>query len=408
MTSQDRIKHITPETGGTLDAGINVIKDAPVVYFPLDKDTNDNMEIYIINNRDTGVSLYGNRDTDEAKTVKIRKINGITDHGLNPIRLEKTAYFYRYSKPTKTWVEFSSDINNPQIKKFMLNTTTVNPPVSGLFSMLKPPIVNPPIVNFPIVKPPEVGRYDAERRFGGDGVESTSSGLLYGVNLIKMPNIKKLWFNTKISPPIYQNIGYGIPKKLVINPGFKATLYYETGRKDTYGPEQGSFPSANKNEWKQFANPNKFPFAIVVVREGEPEPPSEMYIENTNEEVGRYDVERRFGKDGVESISSELLYGVNSVKISNMKKLWFNTKFSPPIYYNIGYGKTTKLVINPGFKATLYYETSNRKYRFRSEDSYVSLNKFDWKDFVNSDKFPFAIVVVREGEPEPPSEMYIE
>ena len=53
-------------------------------------------------------------------------------------------------------------------------------------------------------------------------------------------------------------IGQGISKQLIINHGFKATLYYVIASA-TYvlRPEQGSFPSANKNVWKQIANPPK-------------------------------------------------------------------------------------------------------------------------------------------------------
>ena len=128
----------------------------------------------------------------------------------------------------------------------------------------------------------ELGRYHAEKRYANGDFSSGSGPLMYGINMIKGPRPNDIFLkNNENGPAIRYPIGgeltEGRPTQLTINNGFKATLYYSAG-KDNYGnntfrPEQLSFPSANKNVWKQFANPNnKEVQAIVVVKDSEPEP----------------------------------------------------------------------------------------------------------------------------------------
>jgi len=132
----------------------------------------------------------------------------------------------------------------------------------------------------------EVGRYNAEKRYANGAMESTSGPLMYGVNMINNFLIKPkdtFFKNNDNGPairfPIQEGLPQGKPISLTINNGFKATLYYSDGN-NIYRPEQLSFPSANKNVWKQFTNPNnKEVVAILVVKDSEPEPPNLLYIQ---------------------------------------------------------------------------------------------------------------------------------
>ena len=100
--------------------------------------------------------------------------------------------------------------------------------------------------------------------------------LFYGINVIPLLQ-RSMQFSIVL--PINQNLVKGVlPKLLVINPGFKATLYYAV-HNELLRNEQPSFPSNNKNEWTQFMNPTSRLFmGIIVVKEEEPEPPREITI----------------------------------------------------------------------------------------------------------------------------------
>jgi hypothetical protein len=130
----------------------------------------------------------------------------------------------------------------------------------------------------------EVGRYGAEKQFANGDMASGSGPLMYGVNMIKsLIKPTDTFFKNNVNGPairfpIRDELVVGKPKHLTINNGFKATLYYSVGN-GIYQPEQLSFPSANKNVWKEFLNPNnKEVFAILVVKDSEPEPPNLLYI----------------------------------------------------------------------------------------------------------------------------------